>query len=140
MDEKNVVRGMLLKEGFIDRVLESGLLKHLQDPLLQRLAREFVTFRDRTGNFDPVLFSNYLEEPELASVVAGWMNPRPEMDDLRPEVGGDQAIDDSLDRLRMRVLEQRKIEIQHKMNQNPPEDEYNSLAKELWAVGQLLRK
>ena len=38
------------------------------------------------------------------------------------------------------LLEQRKVEIQQKMNQNPPEDEYNSLAKELWAVGQLLRK
>jgi DNA primase len=140
LDEKNVVRGMLLKEGFIDRVLESGLLKHLQDPMLQGLAREIINFRERTGNFDPFSFSNYLEEQESASVVAGWISPRPEMDDLRPEVGGDQAIDDSLDRLRMRVLEQHKVEIQQRMNQNPPEDEYNTLAKELWAVGQLLRK
>ncbi len=140
MDEKNVVRGMLLKEGFIDRVLESGMLKHLQDPLLQGLAQQIIGFKEQAGNFDPISFSNYLEEQELASMVAGWMNPRPEMDDLRPEVGGDQAIDDSLDRLRMRALEKRKIEIQQKMNQNPPEDEYNALAKELWAVGQLLRK
>jgi len=139
-DERNVVRGMLIREGFIDRVLDSGLLKHFQDETLNGLARRIIRFSEETGGNDPFGFCRSLEDPHLAAIVAGWLQPKPEEDDLRPEVDGDKTIDESLDSLRMRELESRKSEIQHKMNQNPPEEEFNLLARELLAIGQRLRK
>ncbi len=42
-DERNVVRGMLLWEAFIERVLESGVLKDIEDPLLKDLAGRMVS-------------------------------------------------------------------------------------------------
>lgn len=140
-DERNVVRGMLLRQDFIDRVIDSGVLKDLEDGVLSSLAQEMVKFREQMGRFDPVSFSNSVEDAELASVVAGWLRPRPEEDDLRPEVDGDLTIDHSLDSIRLRKLERRKAEIQERMNRCPPgEDEYNNLARELWAIGRRLHK
>jgi len=140
-DERNVVRGMLLRQGFMDRVIESGVLKDLEDSVLSSLAQGMVRFREQTGGFDAVSFSNSLEDEQFASVVAGWLRPKPEEDDLRPEVDGDLTIDHSLDRIRLRKLEQRKAEIQERMKRCiPGEEEYNNLARELLAIGQRLHK
>jgi DNA primase len=140
-DERNVVRGMLLQEGFIDRVLESGVLKDIEDPLLKDLAGRMVAFREEAGRCDPVSFSSSLEDQSLASVVAGWLKPRPEEDDFRPEVDGTTLIDHSLDSIRLRKIDKRKAEIKERMNQCPPgEEEYNVLARELLAIGRRLHK
>jgi DNA primase len=140
-DERNVVRGMLLRQGFMDRVVESGALKDLEDSVLSSLALGMVRFREQMGGFDPVAFSNSLEDEQLASVVAGWLRPKPEEDDLRPEVDGDLTMDHSLDRIRLRKLERRKAEIQERMKRcTPGEEEYNGLARELWTIGQRLHK
>jgi len=139
--EKNVVRGMLLREGFIDTVLESGLIKHLEDPFLRSLAERIVTHREQRGKFDPLTFCSSLEDNKLASIVAAWLEPRPEEDDLRPEVDGDRVIDESVDRLRLRRLERRKSEIVQKMKKCLPGDEvYNLLAQELLDIGRRLHK
>ncbi len=140
-DERNVVRGMLLREGFIDRVLESGILKDLEDPVLLELALSMVECREDKGDFDPLMFGRSLEDSGLASLVAGWIKPRPDEDDLRPEVDGDLAMDQSLDRIRLRKLEKRKAAIKARMEKcTPCGDEYNALAMELWAIGQRLHK
>lgn len=139
--EKNVVRGMLLRAGFIDTVLESGLLKHLEDPFLRSLADRIVAHRKQTSNFDPLSFCNSLEDQKLASIVAAWLEPRPEEDDLRPEVDGDRVIDESVDRLRLRRLERRKSEIVQKMKKClPGAEDYNLLAQELLEIGRRLHK
>ena len=140
-DERNVVRGMLLQEGFIERVLESGVLKDIEDPLLMDLAGRMVRFREEAGRCDPISFANSLEDQNLASVVAGWLKPRPEEDDLRPEVDGGTAIDHSLDSIRLRKIEKRKAQIKERMKHCPPgEEEYNVLARELLAIGRRLHK
>jgi DNA primase len=140
-DERNVVRGMLLQEGFIDRVLESGVLKDIEDPLLKDLAGRMVRFKEEAGRCDPISFANSLEDQNLASVVAGWLKPRPEEDDLRPEVDGGRAIDHSLDSIRLRKIEKRKAQIKERMKHCPPgEEEYNVLARELLAIGRRLHK
>ena len=140
-DERNVVRGMLLQEGFIDRVLESGVLKDIEDPLLMDLAGRMVRFREEAGRCDPISFANSLEDQNLASVVAGWLKPRPEEDDLRPEVDGGTAIDHSLDSIRLRKIDKRKAQIKERMKHCPPgEEEYNVLARELLAIGRRLHK
>ncbi len=140
-DERNVVRGMLLREGFIERVLEAGVLKDLEDSVLSDLAERMVTFREQEGQFDAMSFSMSLEDHNLASIVAGWLKPRPEEDDLRPEVDGDLAIDESIDSIRLRKLERRKEEIKERMKKCPAgEEEYNLLAQEFWAIARRLHK
>lgn len=140
-DERNVVRGMLLREGFIERVLEAGILKDLQDPVLSDLAEKMIVFGDQKRGFDAASFARSLEDQSLASIVAGWMKPRPEEDDLRPEVDGDLALDHSLDSVRLRKLERRKEEIKERMKKCPAgEEEYNLLAQEFWAIARRLRK
>jgi DNA primase len=139
--EKNVVRGMLLREGFVDTVIESGLIKHLEDPFLRSLADRIVTHRKQTSNFDPLSFCNSLEDHKLASIVAAWLEPRPEEDDLRPEVDGDRVIDESVEWLRLRRLERRKSEIVQKMKKClPGAEDYNLLAQELLEIGRRLHK
>jgi DNA primase len=140
-DERNVVRGMVLRVGFVKRVLESGTLKDIEDPVLSKLAKLIVDFNEDSDEFNTREFLNFIDDPDIASIIAGWLNPRPEEDDLRPEVEGDLALDQSLDRLRSKKLLRRKTEIQHKMKTCiPGGDEYNDLAGELWAIGQTLRK
>jgi DNA primase len=140
-DERNVVRGMLLRDGFIERVLESGILKELTDPVLRDLAEKMVKFKGPAGTFDRSSFTQSLEDSDCASIVAGWISPKPEEDDLRPEVDGDLAIDQSVDSIRVRKLELRKEEIKERMKNCPlGEEEYNFLAQELWTLARRLRK
>ncbi len=139
--ERNVIRGMLLWEGFIDRVIEDGALEEIEDVTLSSIGSKIVEFRNALGDFDSVRFLNSLEDETIASVVAGWLNPRPEEDDLRPEVDGKAAVHEALESLRRRRVERRKNEIIEKMNRSDPDGrEYSSLAQELWAVGRQLRK
>jgi len=140
-DERNVVRGMLLWEGFIERVLESGVLKDIEDTLLKDLAERMVRFREEAGRCDPISFANSLEDQNLASVVAGWLKPRDEDDDLRPEVEGDLLLDHSLDSIRLRKLEKRKAEIKERLKQCPAGgEECNLLGIELLEIKDRLHK
>ncbi len=139
--ERNVVRGMLLREGFIDQVLESGVLKDLENPILKSVADQMVAYHQETGMFESSAFCSSLEDPEIASLVAGWLKPRSEEDDLRPEVDGDRTIHESLDAIRQRKLERRKSEIQERMKQGPDgAEDYNRLASELWEIARLLHR
>ncbi len=140
-DERNVVRGMLLKPGFMEEVLESGVLKYINHPTLKELSALMLHFKDENGAFDAPAFAGSLSSEELASIVAGFLKPRPEEDDLRPEVDGDKVMYESLENLRLKRLENRKAEIQELMKKcTPCNDEYNELARELWAIGRRLRK
>jgi DNA primase len=140
-DERNVVRGMLLREGYMDRVLDSGTLKDLEDPILSRLARMMVDHRDMHHRFDPLSFCHALEDEELASLVAAWLQPKREEDDLRPEVDGERTLDQSLDRIRCRKLERRKAEIQERMKHcSDVTSEFSELARELRSIAKRLRK
>jgi DNA primase len=140
-DERNVVRGILLDDGFMDRVLESGVLKELEDPTLKELAQRMIRFRDEAGVFDAGVFANSMEDERLASILAGWLQPKPEENDLRPEVDGLLTMNHSLDRIRLKKLEKRKSEIKESMKRCPPgEEEYNRLAEELLFIGRRLRK
>lgn len=135
-DERNIVRGMLLRDGFIDRVVEMGVIKDLEDPVLSVLAEMMVGFREGSGSLEPMAFCSGLEDERLASIVAGWLKPRREEDDLQPGYDGDTTIDHSLDKLRRRKLERRKEEIKERMKRcEPCEEEYNNLARELKDIG-----
>lgn len=129
-------------EGFIDRVIESGVVKDLEEPALRALAEKMIRFRESVGPaFDARSFCTSLEDEDQASLVAGWLRPRPEEDDLRPEVDGEMTLHHSLDAIRLRKLEKRKAEIQDRMRHCPPgEEEYNRLAQELLAIGRRLHK
>ncbi len=140
-DERNVVRGMLLLDGFIDQVAHSGVLKDLEDPVLSGLARRMIDFAGRTRKFNSCDFLNSIEDNDLSSIVAKWLKPRPEEDDLRPEVDGALTVHESLDYIRLRKLEKRKVEIKERMKKCPPgEDEYNLLAQELLSIGRRLHR
>lgn len=133
--ERDVVRGMLLSEGFIDRVIESGVAKDLEDPLLKRLALDMIEFRQVNGSLDAVSFTRSLQDETIASLVAGWQQPRREEDDLRTEVDGDVVMNEALDRIRLRKLRKRREEIKERMKHCAPgDDEYNILAQELTAL------
>ena len=137
-DERNVVRGMLLREGFIDEVIESGVTKFFQEPNLIKLAEAMIDFKEHHGALDASAFCRSLEDENLASTVARWMQPPPEEDDLRPEVEGDMVLRHSLDALRMRRFDARKVEIIERMKHCAPcEEEYNQLAKELIEIKRL---
>ncbi len=140
-DERNVVRGMLLQQGFIERIAETGILKEIENPSLSRLARAIVSFYNEKGTFDSRQFSLSLEDSEMAALVASWLQPKPEEDDLRPEVDGAIAIDQSLDRLRLKKLLRRKSYVQERLGKcSPGEEEYNDLARELLVIGRRLRR
>ncbi|MBI5569356.1 MAG: DNA primase [Desulfomonile tiedjei] len=140
-DERNVVRGMLLRDGVIDRVVESGVMKDLEDPVLRSAAERMVAYREEYGIFDSASFSLSLEDSQLASVVAGWLQPCSEEDDLRPEVDGDRMIFDSIDRIRQRKILRRKAEIQERMKVAPAgTEEYNVAAAELQEIAKRLYK
>jgi len=140
-DERNVVRGMILIEGFLETVKGSGVVKDITDHVLSRLAQMLIHFHDSNGWFEPRAFLSSLDDEELSSLVASWASPRPEEDDLRPESDGLQLVHESLDRIRRRKLEQRKAEIKERMRKClPGGDEYNLLARELLSLGRLLHK
>lgn len=142
-DERNVVRGMLLKEGFIDRVVESGVAKDLEDPILRPLAERMVAVWMETRSFEPSAFGRSLEDEQLAAMVAGWLHPRREDDDIRaivdPDVDGDALLSQSLDSIRLRKIRRRKAEILERMKKCAPDEaEYAELARELQAIGRVL--
>jgi len=138
-DERNVVRGMLLSDAFIERVLESGVLKDLENPVLSDLAHRMVSFRQEAGVFDALAFARSLDDENLAALVARSLSPRREENDITPEFDGDRTVDQSLDAIRLRKLEKRKEEIKQRMRQCVPgEEEYNSLARELVTIGRRL--
>jgi DNA primase len=140
-DERNVVRGMILLEGVIDAIEAAGALKDIEDPVLAELAAKATAFHRQNGRFDSKAFLHSLEDERLSSIVASWMNPRPEEDDLRPELDGDTLVYESLDRMRRRKLEKRKSEIKERMKKCiPGDDEYKQLATELRSLGRVLHK
>jgi len=140
-DERNVVRGMILLEGVIDAIEAAGALKDIEDPVLAELAAKATAFHRQNGRFDSKAFLHSLEDERLSSIVASWMNPRPEEDDLRPELDGDTLVYESLDRMRRRKLERRKSEIKERMKKCiPGDDEYKQLATELRSLGRVLHK
>ena len=49
--ERNVVRGMLLRDGFIDTIIASGLIKDLEDPFLRSLAERMVSVPEGNRKF-----------------------------------------------------------------------------------------
>jgi len=142
-DERNVVRGMLLSEGFIDRVIESGVVKDLEDPTLRLLAERMVTLRIEAGGFDSYAFSRSLEDEQLAAMVASWLHPRREDDDIRPvvdpDVDGETVLNHSVDSIRLRKIRRRKAEILERMKKCAPgEEEFVELARELQSIGRFL--
>ena len=127
-------------QGFINRVIEAGVLREIENPSLGRLACEIIRFSNERGEFDSKLFSFSIDDSEMAGLVASWLQPKPEEDDLRPEVDGELTIDQSLDRLRLKRLLRRKSEIQETIRKCVPGDEqYNDLARELLIIGRRLR-
>jgi DNA primase len=143
-DERNVVRGMLLYQGFVDRAIDSGVIKDIRDPLLRLLAEKMTGFRLGCGHLDPSAFCSTLEDANLASLVAGWLQPRREEDDLRPEVAevdADLLMEHSLKSIRIRKVKERMAEIKAKIKSCPPgEEEYNRLGAELIALQRSLGK
>lgn len=140
-EERNVVRGMLIRDGFVDTVVETGVLWEIENPTLSKLAQTIIRFSEERGSFDSRHFALAIDDPEMAALVASWLQPRPEEDDLRPEVDGDITIDQSLERLRLKKLLRRKSEIQEKMRKcEAGEEEYNDLARELLGIGRRLQR
>lgn len=138
--ERNVIRGMLLRKGFIERVLEAGILKDIEHPRLSDLANMIIDFQNSHGHFDYQSFVRSLEDQEYASLVASWLQPRPEEDDLRPEFDGNLVMDQSLDAIRQKKLEKRKTEIIDRMRKcDPSNEEYGTLAQELLLLGRRLK-
>ena len=139
-DERNVVRGMLILPGFVDHVIETGAINEIENPTLSRLANLMIGYFQNQGKLDAGQFSLSLEDPEMAALVAGWLQPRPEEDDLRPEVDGSTAVEQSLNRLKSKKILRRKREIQESLSKCVPGDQqYNDLAGELLTIGRRLR-
>lgn len=140
-DERNVVRGMILLEGVIEPISAAGVLKDIENPILADLAGRVTAFYKQNGRFDAKAFLNSLDDEQLSSIVASWMNPTPEEDDLRPELQGETLVYESLDRIRIRKLEKRKSEIKERMKKCiPGDEEYKRLANELLSLGRVLHK
>jgi DNA primase len=138
--ERNVVRGMLLRPEYLDKVAKMGVVKYLEDPMLRLLADRMVSFHDRKMTLEPFAFLSSLEEESLTSLVAGWLHPRREENDLSGGEDGDVLLEDSLRSLVMRGLQKRKIEIQERMARCAPEDEeFSRLAEELRQTTMRLR-
>ncbi len=145
--ERNVVRGMLLRRGFMDKVAKIGAARYLEEPMLRLLAEKMLSFQDQSTALDPFAFSNSLEEENLASLVAGWLHPRKEENDLTG-VDAELLLEDSLKSLVMRGLQKRKIEIRERIAKFVPgsaeyvqrEEEYNRLVEELMQTEVSLRK
>ena len=116
-------------------------MREIENPSLSRLAQAIVGFFHEKGTFDSREFSMSLEDSDMAALVASYLQPKPEEDDLRPEVDGAIAIDQSLERLRLKKLLRRKSHIQERLGKCAPgEEEYNDLARELLVIGRRLRR
>ena len=131
---------MLILPGFVDHVIETGAINEIENPTLSRLANLMIGYFQNQGKLDAGQFSLSLEDPEMAALVAGWLQPRPEEDDLRPEVDGSTAVEQSLNRLKSKKILRRKREIQESLSKCVPGDQqYNDLAGELLTIGRRLR-
>jgi hypothetical protein len=131
---------MLLRPEYLDKVAKMGVVKYLEDPMLRLLADRMVSFHDRKMTLEPFAFLSSLEEESLTSLVAGWLHPRREENDLSGGEDGDVLLEDSLRSLVMRGLQKRKIEIQERMARCAPEDEeFSRLAEELRQTTMRLR-
>ncbi len=137
-EERNIVRGMLLKEGFIHRALESGVLNRFSVPILKEIARRMIAYREQTGSLDAAAFCSSIEDERIASMVAGWLNPRTEEDDLHDDGDGEILLEETLARMRQRSLEERKVELEARIaglgqNEEDPElfQEYTALVRKL---------
>ncbi len=140
-DERFVVMGMLLREGFLERVLESGVLKDLQDPLLSRLAEMMVSSKGESGTFDPVAFSNSLQDQELAATVASWLHPKPQEDEIPSDEDGELLLEETLEKMRLIRLKERKTEIRDRLLKCQTDGlEYESLITEFNELSRRLHK
>ncbi|MGC8658592.1 MAG: DNA primase [Desulfomonilaceae bacterium] len=139
-DERNVVRGMLILPDFVALATDTGVINEIENPTLSRLAKLIAGYFQIHGRFNVDQFSLNLEDPEMAALVAGWLQPKPEEDDLRPEVDGSMAVEHSLNRLKAKKILRRKREIQESLSKCIPGDQqYNDLARELLMIGRRLR-
>jgi DNA primase len=138
-DERIIVRGMMIREGFLARVKESGLLKEINDPTLVSLARRIIDFYEQQGRFSASEFAGSVEEEKLASTVAAFLNPRPQENDIPDGEDGDRLLEDTLARMNRRRLERRKSEIQRQLRKCSMDDEnYKELALELTELSRTL--
>ncbi len=143
-DEAHVVRGMLLFDGFVDEVVESGALKEIVEPVLKEMAELMVWYVRETGDFDAVSFCRAITDDGLASTAAGWLQPCREEDDLRDDprngIEGRKAASDALKRLKLRKYRRRLEEIKQRMSAcREIGDEYNKLAEELLEINRRLK-
>lgn len=138
-DERIIVRGMLLTDGFIDRVIESGVLKDLKDPVLVELARMMVDYKSDSGHFDANSFSNSVQDQDLAGTVAAWLHPKPAEDDIPCDEDGARLLEETLQRMRLRRLEKRRAEIQDRIR-SCGEEEYTDLLIEFNEINRRLHK
>jgi len=140
-DERNVVRGMILSGGFIEKVKKAGVLSEIENATLSRLASSIIRFSEERGTFDSRSFCIALEESDLAAMVASWLQPTPEEDDLRAEVDGEITINESMERLRSKKILRRKSQVEEMLRKCEPGDqEYNDLARELLNIGRQFRR
>ncbi|MFH0960997.1 MAG: DNA primase [Pseudomonadota bacterium] len=140
-DERNVVRGMILSAGFVEKVQQTGVLSEIENPSLSQLASLITKFSEERGTFDPRMFCLALEDSDLAALVASWLQPTPEEDDLRAEVDGEITINESMERLRFKKILRRKTQVEEMLRRCEPGDqEYNDLARELLNIGRQFRR
>jgi len=140
-DERNVVRGMILSGGFIEKVKKAGVLSEIENATLSRLASSIIRFSEERGTFDSRSFCIALEESDLGALVASWLQPTPEEDDLRAEVDGEITINESMERLRSKKILRRKSQVEEMLRKCEPGDqEYNDLARELLNIGRQFRR
>ncbi len=137
-EERNIVRGMLLKEGFIHRAMESGVLTRLREPILKEIAHRMIQYKEQIGSLDPAAFCSSIEDDRMASMVASWIRPRIEEDDLQDDRGGEILLEETLTKMLLRSLEDRKSELEARIaglgpNQEDPElfQEYTALVRQL---------
>ncbi len=140
-DERNVVRGMILSDGFIEKVKKAGVLSEIENDSLLRLTSSIMRFSEERGTFDCSSFCLALEDADLAALVASWLQPTPEEDDLRAEVDGEITINESMERLKSKKILRRKSEIEEMLKKCEPGDhKYNDLARELLNIGRQFRR
>ena len=132
---------MILSGGFIEKVKKAGVLSEIENATLSRLANSIIRFSEERGTFDSRSFCIALEESDLAALVASWLQPTPEEDDLRAEVDGEITINESMERLRSKKILRRKSQVEEMLRKCEPGDqEYNDLARELLNIGRQFRR
>jgi DNA primase len=139
-EERHIVRGMLIREGFVERVKESGALKEIQDPALKGLASRIMEFYEEEGRFSASELAGSVEEEQSASTLAALLNPRPEENDIPDGEDGDRLLEDTLERITRRRLERRRAEIKRKLRQASNDEQIKLLYPELNELSRQLEK